>query len=193
MDHYVKYCILTSSILHVSFFKIHYSATYATLLPFSVLNYDPPQVDELYDACIKRFTPHLSKLLCVIADNFSFLFLGLHSLYVLVGSFDPHLLVLLAYSLAVADYFPEELIRAIFSIDFLGKLDSQLESKLPVSLNLSICATASIVKSDGTNISVYIASSSPAQCAQHADTTAAHGAQPCRVSRVSGVPGALVS
>ncbi|XP_006788560.1 FAST kinase domain-containing protein 1, mitochondrial [Neolamprologus brichardi] len=90
--------------------KIHYSATYATLLPFSVLNYDPPQVDELYDACIKRFTPHLS-------------------------SFDPHLLVLLAYSLAVADHFPEELIRAIFSIDFLGKLDSQLET-LPDALNM---------------------------------------------------------
>ncbi|XP_005723509.1 FAST kinase domain-containing protein 1, mitochondrial isoform X2 [Pundamilia nyererei] len=90
--------------------KIHYSETYATLLPFSVLNYDPPQVDELYDACIKRFTPHLS-------------------------SFDPHLLVLLAYSLAVADHFPEELIRVIFSIDFLGKLDSQLET-LSNALNM---------------------------------------------------------
>lgn len=45
------------------------------------------------------------------------------------GSFDPHLLVFLAYSLALADYFPEELIRTIFSIDFLGKLDAQLESR----------------------------------------------------------------
>ncbi|XP_034429763.1 FAST kinase domain-containing protein 1, mitochondrial [Hippoglossus hippoglossus] len=90
--------------------KIHYSATYATLLPFSVLSYDPPQADELYDVCIQRFTPHIS-------------------------SFDPHLLVLLAYSLAVADSFPEELIREIFSIDFLGKLDSQLET-LPDSLNM---------------------------------------------------------
>lgn len=49
----------------------------------------------------------------------------------LKGSFDPHLLVLLAYSLAVADWFPEEFIREIFSIDFLGRLDAQLESMPP--------------------------------------------------------------
>ncbi|MEQ2302751.1 hypothetical protein AMECASPLE_009928 [Ameca splendens] len=90
--------------------EIHFSATYATLLPFSVLNYEPVHADELYDACIKRFTPHIS-------------------------SFDPHLLVLMAYCLAVADRFPEELIREIFSIDFLGKLDCQLES-LPETLNM---------------------------------------------------------
>uniref|UniRef100_A0A665VHC4 RAP domain-containing protein n=1 Tax=Echeneis naucrates TaxID=173247 RepID=A0A665VHC4_ECHNA len=90
--------------------KIHYSATYATLLPFSVLNYDSAQADELYDACVQRFTPHIT-------------------------SFDPHLLVLLAYALAVADCFPEELVRRIFSIDFLGKLDSQLET-LPDALNM---------------------------------------------------------
>ncbi|XP_069009880.1 FAST kinase domain-containing protein 1, mitochondrial [Embiotoca jacksoni] len=100
--------ITSVTIEHID--KIHYSATYATLLPFSVLNYDPVQADQLYDACIKRFTPHIS-------------------------SFDPHLLVLLAYSLAVADCFPEELIREIFSIDFLGKLDSQLET-LPDALNM---------------------------------------------------------
>uniref|UniRef100_A0A8C7ZUK3 FAST kinase domains 1 n=1 Tax=Oryzias sinensis TaxID=183150 RepID=A0A8C7ZUK3_9TELE len=90
--------------------KIHYSATYATLLPFSVLNYDPVQAEELYDACIRRFTPHIS-------------------------SFDPHLLVLLGYILAVADRFPEELIKEIFSIDFLGKLDAQLET-FPDALNM---------------------------------------------------------
>uniref|UniRef100_A0A1A8N915 FAST kinase domains 1 n=1 Tax=Nothobranchius pienaari TaxID=704102 RepID=A0A1A8N915_9TELE len=90
--------------------KIHFSATYATLLPFSILNYEPSQKDELYDACIKRFTPHMS-------------------------SFDPHLLVLLAYSLAVADHFPEELVREIFNIDFLGKLDCQLES-MPDTINV---------------------------------------------------------
>ncbi|XP_049904205.1 FAST kinase domain-containing protein 1, mitochondrial [Epinephelus moara] len=90
--------------------KIHHSATYATLLPFTVLNYDPVQADELYDVCIQRFTPHIS-------------------------SFDPHLLVLLAYTLAVADCFPEELAREIFSIDFLGKLDAQLET-LPDTLNM---------------------------------------------------------
>ncbi|XP_034740921.1 FAST kinase domain-containing protein 1, mitochondrial [Etheostoma cragini] len=90
--------------------KIHHSATYATLLPFSVLNYDPVQADELYDVCIQRFTPH-------------------------IRSFDPHLLVLLAYTLAVADCFPEELVKEIFSIDFLGKLDAQLET-LPDNLNM---------------------------------------------------------
>ncbi|XP_061649600.1 FAST kinase domain-containing protein 1, mitochondrial isoform X1 [Phyllopteryx taeniolatus] len=90
--------------------KIHHSATYATLLPFSVLNYDSESADKLYDVCLRRFTPHIS-------------------------SFDPHLLVLLAFSLAVADCFPEELIREIFSIDFLGKLDAQLEM-LPDALNM---------------------------------------------------------
>ncbi|KAM4561495.1 FAST kinase domain-containing protein 1, mitochondrial [Fundulus diaphanus] len=90
--------------------QIHFSATYATLLPFSVMNYEPVNADELYDACIKRLTPH-------------------------VRSFDPHLLVLLAYSLAVADRFPEELIKEIFSINFLGKLDCQLES-LPDAVNM---------------------------------------------------------
>ncbi|XP_058471394.1 FAST kinase domain-containing protein 1, mitochondrial [Solea solea] len=90
--------------------KIHYSATYTILLPFTVLNYDPAQSEEFYEVCIQHFTPHIK-------------------------SFDPHMLVLLAYTLAVADYFPEELVREIFSIDFLRKLDSQLET-LPDSLNM---------------------------------------------------------
>nr|XP_057937848.1 FAST kinase domain-containing protein 1, mitochondrial [Doryrhamphus excisus] len=90
--------------------KIHPSAMYSILLPFSFFNYDPEGADQLYDVCIQRFTPH-------------------------IGSFDPHLLVLLAYSLAVADYFPEELIREIFNIDFLGKLDTELEM-LPNTLNM---------------------------------------------------------
>lgn len=92
--------------------RIHYAATYATLLPFSVLNYDSDKAEEMYKACIQHFTPHIS-------------------------SFDPHLLVLLGYSLAVADCFPEELIKEIFSIDFLGKLDSQLEI-LPYALNMRV-------------------------------------------------------
>ncbi|XP_041933167.1 FAST kinase domain-containing protein 1, mitochondrial [Alosa sapidissima] len=92
--------------------QIHFSATYATLLPFAVLNYDTPLVDELFNACIQRLTPHIS-------------------------SFDPHLLVLLAYALALADYFPEEVIKEIFTVDFLAKLDSQLET-LPDALNMRI-------------------------------------------------------
>ncbi|XP_037343763.2 FAST kinase domain-containing protein 1, mitochondrial [Pungitius pungitius] len=90
--------------------KMHHSMIYATLLPFSVLNYDPVQADELYDVCIQRFLPHIS-------------------------SFDPHRLVLLAYALSVADCFPEEMAKEIFSIDFLRKLDGQLET-LPDTLNM---------------------------------------------------------
>ncbi|XP_037542364.1 FAST kinase domain-containing protein 1, mitochondrial [Nematolebias whitei] len=83
--------------------KIHFSAVYDTLLPFSHLNYEPAQAEELYDACIKHFTPHIS-------------------------AFDPRSLVLLAFSLAVAGHFPEELVKEIFSVDFLRKLDGQLDS-----------------------------------------------------------------
>ncbi|XP_034550383.1 FAST kinase domain-containing protein 1, mitochondrial [Notolabrus celidotus] len=90
--------------------KIHPTALYAIMLPFSVLNYDSVKADELYDVCIQRITPHIS-------------------------TFDPHLLVLHTYAFAVADTFPEELIRQIFNIDFLGKLDAQLET-LPDTLNM---------------------------------------------------------
>lgn len=92
--------------------KLHYSATYATLLPFSVLNYDSVKAEDMYDACIQHITPHI----CL---------------------FDPHMLVLFGYSLAVADIFPEEVIKEIFSIDFLGKLDTQLEI-LPDALNMRV-------------------------------------------------------
>uniref|UniRef100_F6T209 FAST kinase domain-containing protein 1, mitochondrial n=2 Tax=Xenopus tropicalis TaxID=8364 RepID=F6T209_XENTR len=92
--------------------KIHYSATYATLLPFVVLNYDPPNGEAFFDACIQHFLPHLN-------------------------SFDPHLVVLLAYSLALAEYFPEELIKAVFNVDFLGRLDAQLET-FSSALNMRI-------------------------------------------------------
>ncbi|XP_050975201.1 FAST kinase domain-containing protein 1, mitochondrial isoform X2 [Labeo rohita] len=92
--------------------KIHYSATYSTLLPFAVLNYDPPKAEEFFDVCIRHFTPYIS-------------------------SFDPHLLVLLAYALALADYFPEEVVREIFNVDFLAKLDAHLET-FPDALNMRI-------------------------------------------------------
>uniref|UniRef100_G3NNC6 FAST kinase domains 1 n=1 Tax=Gasterosteus aculeatus aculeatus TaxID=481459 RepID=G3NNC6_GASAC len=93
--------------------KMHHSMVYATLLPFAVMNYDPEQADELYDVCIQRFIPHIS-------------------------SFDPHRLVLLAYALSVADCFPEEMAREIFSIDFLRKLDAQLESMSPLCSRFGI-------------------------------------------------------
>ncbi|XP_039539508.1 FAST kinase domain-containing protein 1, mitochondrial isoform X2 [Pimephales promelas] len=92
--------------------KIHYSAIYATLLPFAKLNYDPPTAEQFFDACIQHFTPHIS-------------------------SIDPQMLVLLAYALAMADYFPEEVVREIFNVDFLAKLDAHLET-LPDAQNMRI-------------------------------------------------------
>ena len=97
------------------------------------MNYDAAQTDELYTSCIKRIIPHISKLQVAQSHDVPFLSLNLslHShflIHVLPDSFDPHQLVLLAFILAVADHFPEELIRKIFNVDFLGKLDSQLES-----------------------------------------------------------------
>ncbi|CAL8370180.1 unnamed protein product [Arctogadus glacialis] len=92
--------------------KIHPSATYATLLPFAVLNYDSPTADELFDVCIEHLKPH-------------------------IRSFDPHMLVLLAYALVVADCFPEEVFREIFNVDFLAKLDAHLET-MPDLLNMRI-------------------------------------------------------
>uniref|UniRef100_A0A4W3IFP5 FAST kinase domains 1 n=1 Tax=Callorhinchus milii TaxID=7868 RepID=A0A4W3IFP5_CALMI len=83
--------------------KIHYSATYAILLPFTILNHDPPKSEDFFECC----------------------------------SFNPHLLVLLGYALALADYFPDDLIQTIFSVDFLIKLDAQLET-LSDALNMRI-------------------------------------------------------
>lgn len=92
--------------------KIHYSETYAILLLFAVLNYDPLMAEDFFNACIRHFTPHIS-------------------------SFDPPMLVLLAYALAMADYFPDEVVREIFNVDFLAKLDAHLET-LPDALNMHI-------------------------------------------------------
>ncbi|XP_038606726.1 FAST kinase domain-containing protein 1, mitochondrial [Tachyglossus aculeatus] len=92
--------------------KIYPSALYLIILPFSILNYDPPQSEEFYETCIQCLNSHLSL-------------------------FEPHILVLLAFSLALAEYFPEKLIKAIFNIDFLAKLDSHMEILSP-SFNMKI-------------------------------------------------------
>ncbi|XP_007494391.2 FAST kinase domain-containing protein 1, mitochondrial [Monodelphis domestica] len=92
--------------------KIHPLAIHPILLPFSVLNYDPPQKDEFFGACIQRLISHLSV-------------------------FEPHVLVFLGFTLALAEHFPEDLIRAIFNVEFLAKLDSQLQY-LPPFLKLRI-------------------------------------------------------
>uniref|UniRef100_A0A8C4YC67 FAST kinase domains 1 n=1 Tax=Gopherus evgoodei TaxID=1825980 RepID=A0A8C4YC67_9SAUR len=99
--------IASVAVQHMS--KIHPSGTYNLLLPFTVMNYEPPQSEEFFETCIQHFSSHL-------------------------GCFEPHLLVLLGYSLAIAEYFPPALINAIFNVDFLTKLDAQLEI-LPDTLN----------------------------------------------------------
>ncbi|XP_037378008.2 FAST kinase domain-containing protein 1, mitochondrial [Talpa occidentalis] len=82
--------------------KIHPFAILAVILPFSTLNYDPPQRDEFFGTCIHHINSYLSKL-------------------------DPLMLVFLGFSLATLEYFPEALLKSIFNIKFLAKLDSQLE------------------------------------------------------------------
>ncbi|XP_066201139.1 FAST kinase domain-containing protein 1, mitochondrial [Saccopteryx leptura] len=82
--------------------KIHPFAIFAIILPFSVLNYDPPQRDEFFGTCIQHLNSYLSIL-------------------------DPLMLVFLGFSLATLEYFPENLLKSIFNIKFLGRLDSQLE------------------------------------------------------------------
>jgi len=53
------------------------------------------------------------------------------------GGLDPFMLVFLGYSLATLGYFPEDLLKAIFNIKFLAKMDSQLEF-LCSSLNMKV-------------------------------------------------------
>ncbi|XP_074255611.1 FAST kinase domain-containing protein 1, mitochondrial isoform X1 [Saimiri boliviensis] len=82
--------------------KIHPFTVFAIILPFSILNYDPPQRDEFLETCMQHLNSYL-------------------------GIFDPHMLVILGSSLATLEYFPEDLLKAIFNIKFLARLDSQLE------------------------------------------------------------------
>uniref|UniRef100_A0A8D2LV35 FAST kinase domains 1 n=1 Tax=Varanus komodoensis TaxID=61221 RepID=A0A8D2LV35_VARKO len=83
--------------------KIYKSEAYLLLLPFARLHYiDPPHVQEFFEACIGQSSKHISR-------------------------FEPHLLVLLGYICALIEHFPADLIKAIFNIKFLAKLDTQLE------------------------------------------------------------------
>lgn len=82
--------------------KIHPLELLTVILPFSILNYDPPLRDEFFGTCIQYLNSHL-------------------------GILDPVMLVFLGFSLATLGYFPEDLIKAVFNIQFLAKLDSQLE------------------------------------------------------------------
>ncbi|KAF7475072.1 Hypothetical predicted protein [Marmota monax] len=88
--------------------KIHPFSILAIILPFSILNYDPPQRNEFLGTCMQCLNSHL-------------------------GTLDPIMLVFLGFSLATLEYFPENLLKTIFNIKFLARLDSQLEI-LPSSL-----------------------------------------------------------
>ncbi|EFB23772.1 hypothetical protein PANDA_004635, partial [Ailuropoda melanoleuca] len=92
--------------------KIHPFVIPGIIFPFSVLNYDPPQSDEFFRICIQYLNSYLSEL-------------------------DPLMLVFLGYSLATLGYFPEDLLKAIFNIKFLAKMDSQLKF-LCSSLNMTV-------------------------------------------------------
>ncbi|XP_050606412.1 FAST kinase domain-containing protein 1, mitochondrial isoform X6 [Macaca thibetana thibetana] len=83
--------------------KIHPFTILAIILPFSTLNYDPPQRDEFFGTCVQHLNSYL-------------------------GILDPLMLVYLGFSLATLQYFPEDLLKSIFNIEFLSRLDSQLES-----------------------------------------------------------------
>ncbi|NXE46509.1 FAKD1 protein, partial [Casuarius casuarius] len=82
--------------------KIHPFEIYFILYLFSILNYDPPANEEFFENCIQRLISNLS-------------------------CFETHHLVLLGHVLAVAGYFPPVLIKMIFNVSFLSKLDAQLE------------------------------------------------------------------
>ncbi|XP_019472725.1 FAST kinase domain-containing protein 1, mitochondrial isoform X2 [Meleagris gallopavo] len=82
--------------------KIHPLEMYFIVYLFSVLNYDPPANEEFFQSCIQHLTSNLS-------------------------CFETHHLVLLGYILAVAGYFPPALIKTVFDVSFLSRLDAQLE------------------------------------------------------------------
>ena len=51
------------------------------------------------------------------------------STYFFTDSFEPHIIVLMSLDLAITGRFPETLIKTIFNVEFLARLDNQLESK----------------------------------------------------------------
>ncbi|XP_037768429.2 FAST kinase domain-containing protein 1, mitochondrial isoform X4 [Chelonia mydas] len=50
--------IASVAVQHIS--KIHPSGTYTILLPFTIMNYDPPQSEEFFETCIQHFSSHLA-------------------------------------------------------------------------------------------------------------------------------------
>ncbi|KAK9410703.1 FAST kinase domain-containing protein 1-like [Crotalus adamanteus] len=82
--------------------QIYYSEVHVILALFSLFNYEPPEAEKFFEACINHISLHLEH-------------------------FEPSLLVLLGFALASAGYFPQKVIKAIFNIEFLSKLDAELQ------------------------------------------------------------------
>ncbi|XP_034282904.1 FAST kinase domain-containing protein 1, mitochondrial isoform X2 [Pantherophis guttatus] len=82
--------------------QIYYSEVHVILVLFSLFNYEPPEAEKFFEACINHISLHLEL-------------------------FEPSLLVLLGYALASSGYFPQKMIKAIFNIEFLSKLDTELQ------------------------------------------------------------------
>ena len=81
------------------------------LSPYCTLNYLPPNAQDFFAACVSRCEPFLDSL-------------------------PAGYLVDLTHILTFLQQFPEVFIRRIFSLDFLTKLDEELESKLLFTLFL---------------------------------------------------------
>ncbi|XP_013915973.1 PREDICTED: FAST kinase domain-containing protein 1 [Thamnophis sirtalis] len=82
--------------------QIYYSEVHVILVLFSLFNYEPPESEKFFEACINHISLHLEH-------------------------FEPSLLVLLGFALASSGYFPQNVITAIFNIEFLSKLDAELQ------------------------------------------------------------------
>ncbi|XP_018410063.1 PREDICTED: FAST kinase domain-containing protein 1, mitochondrial-like [Nanorana parkeri] len=78
------------------------SVLYNIVRAFSFLNYEPPNGEEFYAACIQHCRANLD-------------------------SIKPRLLLMLAFAFALAEHFPKDLIKAIFNADFLRRLDLVLD------------------------------------------------------------------
>ena len=79
--------------------------------PFSSLNYQPPNVSQLYEACINRIVPFMDSL-------------------------PAGYVVDVANICALSQRFPEQIIKKIFSLEFLTKLDEELEGRCMTKLQL---------------------------------------------------------
>ncbi|XP_070536060.1 FAST kinase domain-containing protein 1, mitochondrial-like [Ptychodera flava] len=75
---------------------------YRILLPFSILNYQPPNSERFLRTCVEKFERSLDR-------------------------YDPNFLIKIADALALQQKFPSKIIERLFSLEFLTKMDKVLE------------------------------------------------------------------